>query len=72
MLLIANMSAMQQPASAGEGQQERQQCDERGINSSDATKNNETMHWVVVEAMGKCDGGNRCVAMANITISQTQ
>ncbi len=26
-------------------------------------------HWVVVEAMGKGDGGNRCGVMANITIS---
>jgi hypothetical protein len=29
-------------------------------------------HWVVAEAMGKGDGGNRCRAMANITISQMQ
>jgi hypothetical protein len=29
-------------------------------------------HWVVAEAMGKGDGGNRCGAMANITISQKQ
>jgi hypothetical protein len=37
--LIANMSAIQQPASAGEAQQERWQCDERGFGSSDTTKN---------------------------------
>jgi hypothetical protein len=43
VLLIADMSAMQQPASAGEVQQERWQCNERSIGSGDATKNNETM-----------------------------
>jgi hypothetical protein len=41
--LIANMSAIQQPASAGEARQERRQCNERGIGSGDATKNNEIM-----------------------------
>jgi hypothetical protein len=37
VLLIADMSAIQQPASAGEAQQERRQCDERGAGSG-ATK----------------------------------
>jgi hypothetical protein len=41
VLLIADMSAIQQPASMGEARQERQQCDERGVGSGDATKNNE-------------------------------
>jgi hypothetical protein len=39
--LIANMLAIQQPASAGEARRERRQCDERGVGSSDATKNDE-------------------------------
>ncbi len=39
VLLIANMSAIQQPASTGEARQERRQCDERGVCSSDTTKN---------------------------------
>ncbi len=44
MLLISDMSAMQQPASAGEALQERRQCDERGrVGSGDATKNDKTM-----------------------------
>jgi hypothetical protein len=41
--LIADMLAIQQPASAGEAQQERRQCDERGFGSGDATKNNKIM-----------------------------
>ena len=41
VLLIANMSAIQQPASAGEARRERRQCNERGVGSGDATKNNE-------------------------------
>jgi hypothetical protein len=41
MSLIADMSAMQQPASAGAARRERRQCDERGVGSGDATKNNE-------------------------------
>jgi hypothetical protein len=41
--LIADMSVMQQPASAWEAWQERWQCDERGVDSGNATKNNETM-----------------------------
>jgi hypothetical protein len=41
VLLIADMSAIQQPASAVEAQQERQQCDERGFISGNATKNDE-------------------------------
>ncbi len=43
VLLIDNMSAMQQPASAGEEGQERRHCNERGVGSGDATKNDETM-----------------------------
>jgi hypothetical protein len=39
--LIANMSAIQQPASAGEARQARRQCDKRGVGSSNTTKNNE-------------------------------
>jgi hypothetical protein len=39
--LIADMSAIQQPASGVEAQRERRQCDERGFGSGDATKNNE-------------------------------
>jgi hypothetical protein len=42
MSLIANMLAMQQLASAGEAQQERRQCNERGIGSGDSTKNDKT------------------------------
>jgi hypothetical protein len=42
VLLIADMLAMQQPASAGEAQRERRQCNERGVGSGDATKNVET------------------------------
>jgi hypothetical protein len=42
VLLIVDMLAMQQPASAGEAQQKRQQCNERGVGSDDATQNNET------------------------------
>ena len=41
VLLIADMSAIQQPASAGEAQRERRQCDERGVGSGDAKKNDE-------------------------------
>ena len=41
MLLIANMSAIQQPASAGEARRERRQCDEIGVGSGDATKKDE-------------------------------
>jgi hypothetical protein len=41
--LIANMLAIQQPASAGEAQRERRQCNERGVSSGDATKNNKIM-----------------------------
>jgi hypothetical protein len=41
--LIADMLAIQQPASAGEAQRERQQCNEKGVGSGNATKNNETM-----------------------------
>jgi hypothetical protein len=41
--LIADMSAIQQPASAVEAQQERRQCNERGFGSSDVTKNDEIM-----------------------------
>jgi hypothetical protein len=37
--LIANILAIQQPASAAEAQQERRQCNERGVGSGDATKN---------------------------------
>jgi hypothetical protein len=40
VLLIANMLAIQQPASAGEAWRERRQCDERGVGSGNATKNN--------------------------------
>ena len=43
MSLIADMLAMQQPASTGEAQQERRQCNERGVGSGDATQNNEIM-----------------------------
>jgi hypothetical protein len=43
MSLIANMLAMQQPASAGEVQQKRRQGNERGVGSSNATKNNKSM-----------------------------
>ncbi len=39
--LIADMSAIQQPASAGEARRERRQCDERGVSSGDITKNDE-------------------------------
>jgi hypothetical protein len=39
--LIANMSAIQQPASAGAARREMRQCDERGVGSGDATKNDE-------------------------------
>jgi hypothetical protein len=43
VLLIADMSAMQQPASAGEVRQERQQCNERrGVGSGNATKKDKT------------------------------
>jgi hypothetical protein len=41
--LIADMSAIQQPASAGEARQERRQCNERGVGSGDETKNDEIM-----------------------------
>ncbi len=37
--LIADMSKIQQPASAGEAQRERQQCNERGVKGGDTTKN---------------------------------
>jgi hypothetical protein len=43
MLLIANMSTIQQPASTGEVRQERRQCNESCGGSSNATKNNVTM-----------------------------
>ncbi len=69
--LIADMLAIQQPASVLEAQQERQQCNEGGFGSGNATKNNE------ITALGggggdgqKGDGGNRCSSMANMTISQ--
>jgi hypothetical protein len=39
-LLIADMSAMQQQASSGEAQRERQQCKEKGVGSRNATNNN--------------------------------
>jgi hypothetical protein len=38
--LIADMLAIQQPASAGEARRERWQCDERGFGSGNVTKNN--------------------------------
>jgi hypothetical protein len=41
--LIAYMSAIQQPASAGEGRQEKWQCNERGVGSGNATKKDKTM-----------------------------
>jgi hypothetical protein len=41
--LIADMSAMQQQARTGETRRERRQCDERGVGSGDATKNDATM-----------------------------
>jgi hypothetical protein len=50
--LIANMLAIQQPASAGEARRERWQCNERGVGSGDATKNNEIMAL----GGGGCDG----------------
>ncbi len=43
MLLIANKLAMQQPASVEEVQQERRQCNERGVGSGNATKNDKTI-----------------------------
>jgi hypothetical protein len=43
VLLTADMLAMQQPASTGEVQQEKRQCDERGVSSSNATKSDEIM-----------------------------
>jgi hypothetical protein len=49
--LIADMSAIQQPA-AGEARQERQQCDERGVGSGDATKNDK----ITALGGGRCDG----------------
>jgi hypothetical protein len=50
--LIANMSAIQPPASTGEARQERWQCNERGVGSGDATKNNE----ITALCGGGCDG----------------
>ncbi len=38
--LIADMSAIQQPTSVGEAQREGRQCNERGVGSGNATKNN--------------------------------
>jgi hypothetical protein len=49
--LIPDMLAIYQPASAGEARRERRQCDERGVSSGDATKNNEIM------ALGGGGGG---------------
>jgi hypothetical protein len=40
MSLIADMLAIQQPASMGEARQERWQCNERGVGSGNTTKNN--------------------------------
>ncbi len=42
VLLIADMSAMQQQASAREVWQERRQCNESSVRSSNATKNDKT------------------------------
>jgi hypothetical protein len=44
--LIADMSAIQQPASVGEARRGRRQCNERGVGSGEATKNNEIMALV--------------------------
>ncbi len=41
VLLIADMSAIQQPASTGEARRGRRQCNERGVGSGNATKNDE-------------------------------
>jgi hypothetical protein len=52
MSLIADMLAIQQPASTEEAQRERWQCNERGFGSGDATKNDEIMAL----GCGKGDG----------------
>jgi hypothetical protein len=72
VLLIANMLAMKQPTSAGEARQERSSSMREVLAAAKQQRTMRRWHWVVAEAMGNGDGGNRCRVMANITISQTQ
>jgi hypothetical protein len=57
--LIADMSAIQQPASAKEARQERRQCDERGFGSGNATKNDK------ITALGGGEGDGKVTAASD-------
>jgi hypothetical protein len=77
------MLAIQQPASAGEARRERQQCDERGVGSGDATKNDKItalgggrgdgQRWrrQQMQLDGKCNNQPNVMTMTTTTAMMT-